>query len=106
MQPDVLVMLNANLHKVAKKYVAGGPDLVIEIASPSTATYDRLNKFEAYEQAGVSEYWIVHPQEKTLEVLVLEEGNYQSLGLFQGKDTFPSRVVPGIGDVAVEQFFS
>jgi Uma2 family endonuclease len=104
-QPDVLVVLNANLQKIASKYIAGGPDLVVEVASPGTAIYDRLSKFEAYEQAGVSEYWIVHPQEKTVEVLVLEEDGYQSLGIFRGKDALPSRVVPDIASVAVEQFF-
>jgi len=104
-QPDVLVVLNANLHKIGKKYIAGSPDLVVEIASPGTALYDRLSKFEAYEQAGVPEYWIVHPQNKTVEVLVLEEGGYQSLGIFADKDTLPSRVAPGIADVLVEQFF-
>jgi Uma2 family endonuclease len=104
-QPDVLVVLNANLQRVARKYMVGGPDLAVEVASPSTALYDRLSKFEAYEQAGVSEYWIVHPQEKTIEALVLEDDGYQSLGIFSGKDTLPSRVVPGIMDIAVEQFF-
>ena len=48
---------------------------------------------------------MVHPQEKTVEVLVLEDGGYQSLGIFKGKDTLPSRVALGITDVAVEQFF-
>ena len=104
-QPDVLVVLNDNLHKVAKKYMVGGPDLAVEVASPGTATYDRLSKSEAYEQAGVPEYWMVDPQEKTVEVLVLEDNGYQSLGTFKGKDTLPSRVVPGIVHVAVEQFF-
>jgi Uma2 family endonuclease len=104
-QPDVLVVLNANLHKIVKKYMVGGPDLVVEVASSGTAIYDRLSKFEAYEQAGVSEYWIVHPQEKTIEVLILEGSGYQSLGTFKGKDTLPSRIVPGIVNVAVEQFF-
>jgi Uma2 family endonuclease len=104
-QPDVLVVLNANLHKIARKYVVGGPDLAVEVASPGTAIYDCLSKFEAYEQAGVPEYWIVHPQEKTVEVLVLEDKGYESLGTFRGKDTLPSRVVPGITHVAVEQFF-
>jgi len=104
-QPDLLVVLNANLHKIAEKYIAGGPDLAVEIASPGTAIYDRLSKFEAYEQAGVSEYWIVHPQKKTVEVLVLEEHGYESLGIFKGKDTLPSHVVPGITDIAVELFF-
>jgi Uma2 family endonuclease len=104
-QPDVLVVLNANLEKIARKYVVGGPDLVVEVASPGTAIYDRLSKFEAYEEAGVPEYWIVHPLEKTIEVLVLEDDGYQSLGTFRRKDTLPSRVVPGITNVAVEQFF-
>jgi hypothetical protein len=44
-------------------------------------------------------------QKKTIEVLILEDDGYQSLGIFTGKDTLPSRVVPGITDVAVEQFF-
>ena len=104
-QPDLLVVLNANLHRIEEKYMVGGPDLVVEIASPSTATYDRLSKFEAYKEAGVSEYWMVHPQKKTVEVLVLEEGDYRSLGIFKGRDTLPSRVVPAIADVAVGQFF-
>jgi len=104
-QPDLLVVLNANLDKVEEKYMVGGPDLVVEIASPSTATYDRLSKFEAYREACVPEYWMVHPQKKTVEVLVLEEGDYRSLGVFRGRDTLPSRVVSGIGNVAVEQFF-
>lgn len=104
-QPDVLVVLNANLHKIGKKNVIGGPDLVIEVASEGTALYDRLSKFEAYEQAGVAEYWIVHPQKKTIEILILEDDGYQSLGTFSGKDTLRSRVVPGIMDIAVEQFF-
>ena len=98
-------MLNTNLHKIASKYIEGSPDLVVEVASPGTAIYDRLSKFEAYEQASVPEYWIVHPPERTVEVLVLEEDGYQSLGIFRGKDTLPSRVVPGIMNVAVEQFF-
>lgn len=104
-QPDVLVVLNANLHKITKKYIVGGPDLVVEIASPGTALYDRLSKFEAYEQVGVPEYWLVDHQGKSIEVLVLEENGYQSLGTFEGMATLPSRVAPGIANVAVEQFF-
>jgi Uma2 family endonuclease len=104
-QPDLLVVLNANLHRVEEKCMVGSPDLAVEIISPSSATYDRLSKFEAYKQAGVPEYWMVHPQKKTVEVHVLEEGDYRSLGIFTGQDTLPSRIVPGIAHVAVEQFF-
>lgn len=104
-QPDVLVVLNANLHKIAKNYLSGGPDLAIEVASPGTAIYDRLSKYEAYEQANVPEYWIVHPQEKTIELLLLGPDGYQSQGIFSGKETLPSRVAPGIAQRAVEEFF-
>src|SRR5207249_5327844 len=40
-QPDVFVILNAGLEKVKELRVVGAPDLVVEIASPSTAIQDR-----------------------------------------------------------------
>jgi Uma2 family endonuclease len=104
-QPDILVVLNANLHKIAEKRFIGAPDLVVEIASPGTEIYDRLNKYEAYEQAGVPEYWMVNPTDKSIEVSVLEHGVFELLGVFQGQDTIPSGVVPGIINVQVKQFF-
>ena|SRR5947207_887665 len=104
-QPDILVVLNANLHKIAEKRFIGAPDLVVEIASPGMEIYDRLSKYESYEQAGVSEYWIVNPGDKSVEVSVLEHEVFEPLGMFQGEATIPSRVVPGIVNVQVKQFF-
>jgi Uma2 family endonuclease len=103
-QPDVLVILNANVEKIKVTRVVGSPDLVVEIASPATATYDRRVKYDAYAQAGVPEYWIVDPIAHTVEVLLLEAGVYHSQGVFRGKAILPSTVVPGF-DVAAEQFF-
>jgi Uma2 family endonuclease len=103
-QPDLVVLLNAHLERVAEKKISGAPDLAIEIASPSTAAYDRLTKYEKYAQAGITEYWIAKPVTRTVEVLVLERGEYRSLGVFSGQQTLPSRVVPGL-PVMVEQFF-
>ncbi len=104
-QPDVLVVLNEHLDKVTDKFILGAPDLVVEIASPSTATHDRHNKLDAYARAGVSEYWIVDPFSHTVEVLSLERvGLYQSLGLFSGKATLPSLIIPDFSP-RVEQFF-
>ncbi len=105
LQPDVFVILNASLKKVKVSHVVGAPDLVVEIASPSTAIHDRNRKYHIYAQAGVSEYWIVEPNTKTVEVLILESGEYRSLGIFRGKATLPSRVVPDIAAVPVERFF-
>ncbi len=103
-QPDLVVILNAHLDRIAEKKIIGAPDLVVEVASPSTATYDRLTKYEKYAQAGISEYWIVKSASRTVEVLVLEGGEYRSLGIFRGEQTLPSRIMPDLL-VAVEQFF-
>ncbi len=104
-QPDVLVLLNVHLHRMAVKKVVGAPDLVVEIASPGTAIYDRLSKYDAYEAAGVLEYWLVTPEEQSVEVVVLEQGSYQSSGVFKGSDILPSRIAPEIASVHVKQFF-
>ena len=104
-QPDLLVLLNANLGKITKSRIVGAPDLVVEIASPGTAAYDRLSKFQAYAKAGVEEYWIVNPERRSIEVAFLQNGAYASQGVFQGSNTLPSRIVPGIASVNVEQFF-
>lgn len=103
-QPDVVVVLNAHLDRIQKKKIVGAPNLVVEVASASTAIFDRLTKYEAYARAGIAEYWIVKPASRTIEVMVLEVGEYRSLGIFSGQATLPSRVVPAL-PVRVEQFF-
>ncbi len=103
-QPDVIVLLNEHLDRVAAKKIIGAPDLVVEVASQSTAAYDRLTKYEAYARAGIAEYWIVKPASRTVEVLALEDGEYRSLGIFSGQVTLPSQIVPDL-PVSVEQFF-
>ena len=105
-QPDVLVLLGKNVAKIAEKRIIGAPDLAIEVASPGTATYDRLTKTYTYAQYGVQEYWIVDPRACSVEVFVLENHGYHSLGMFQAKEGIPSRVVPDIRAIRVEQFFS
>jgi len=103
-QPDVVVVLNEHLERIQAKKIVGAPDLVVEIASYSTAAIDRLIKYEKYAHAGIPEYWIVRPERHTVEVFVLEDGEYHSLGIFGGQATLPSRIAPGL-PVHVEQFF-
>ncbi len=103
-QPDVVVVLNEHLDRIQKKRIVGAPDLVVEISSPSTAVLDRLTKYEKYAQAGIREYWIVKPESRTVEVLVLENGEYRSLGIFRGEQSVHSQLVPALA-VKAEQFF-
>ena len=73
-EPDVSVVCDAS--KLDDTGCKGAPDLVMEILSPSTTRHDRFTKFNLYQRAGVREYWIVDPAEKSVQVFVLEEGRY------------------------------
>ncbi len=105
-QPDVLVILHAHQNRLTENRVIGAPDLVVEVTSPGTASYDRHEKLYAYAQAGVAEYWIVDPKAQTVELLMLQNAanGYESQGIFRGMQALPSQIVPDFS-VPVEQFF-
>ncbi len=71
-EPDLVVVCDPS--KLDDRGCKGAPDLVIEILSPSTRRHDRLIKWELYQRAGVREYWIVDPEDKTVQVLTLRDG--------------------------------
>jgi Uma2 family endonuclease len=75
-QPDLCVI--CDLSKIQdNKGCLGAPDLIIEIQSKSTASYDLGVKKSAYEKFGVKEYWVVYPYEKGIEVFILQsDGKY------------------------------
>lgn len=103
-QPDILIVLNEHLERVQRTHVVGAPDLVVEVVSPSSKLYDRVNKHMAYEQAGIPEYWMVYPSQQYIELFVLEQGKYRSLGIFRDQQTLPSRIVPQL-TTPVASFF-
>lgn len=74
-QPDIVVVCDSS--KLDDRGCTGAPDLIIEILSPSTAKKDMVAKFNLYEQAGVKEYWLVHPTDHTVMVFKLgADGKY------------------------------
>jgi Uma2 family endonuclease len=104
-QPDIMVILNEHLSRITSTCIKGAPDLVVEILSPGTASYDRTGKQRAYAQAHVMEYWLVDPDEETIEVLNLVGETYQQMIRFRGDDALISQVVSTIAEVPVRQFF-
>ena len=62
-EPDFLYLSNERAATVITvKYAQGIPELVVEIASPSTRTRDEGIKRHLYERAGVTEYWLIDPE--------------------------------------------
>ena len=74
-QPDLLVVCDPK--KITGGCVRGAPDLVIEILSPSSASYDRLLKFKRYADAGVKEYWLASPELAMIEIFALDNGSFR-----------------------------
>ena len=65
--------------KIDDRGCLGAPDWIIEILSPHTSAKDLREKFDVYEETGVREYWVVHPQEQTVLIYILNaEGKYES----------------------------
>ncbi len=75
-QPDVIMVCDPG--KLDRRGVRGAPDWVLEVLSPSTALHDQLIKRKVYEHAGIKEYWLIHPIDRTVTIYTLEQGRYGS----------------------------
>jgi Uma2 family endonuclease len=95
-QPDLLFVSAARTHIITEPNIQGAPDLVIEIASPSTEDRDRGSKLELYARFEVQEYWLAHPVEETVEPLRLENGQFVSGGVHRRGDTLTTPLLPGL----------
>ena len=85
-QPDLTVV--CDVKKIDSKGCAGAPDLIIEILSPSTGSKDVKDKKAVYEFAEVPEYWIVHPNDQTVIVYILnQQKKYVIDNVYTSKDT-------------------
>ncbi len=94
-QPDLCVICDPS--KLDDKGCIGAPDLVIEILSPGNSKTEMKDKFELYEEAGVLEYWIVYPTERSVQVFKLDEnGRYIGLQPSIETDIVTTPIIPGL----------
>ena len=70
------------------------PDFIMEVISPSTEHNDRVIKFEDYAAHGIREYWIIDPEDKTIEQYLLKDDKYE-LTLKSDNGSIKSRTVSG-----------
>ena len=95
-QPDVLFIRADQQPPAGTQVFIGVPDLIIEVISPSSIRLDRTVKFDAYEQTGVAEYWLVDPKARLVEVYTLARGEYALFGQYTGDELITSAVLPGL----------
>ena len=96
LQPDICVICDKS--KLDERGCAGAPSLVIEILSPGSIRHDTVRKREAYAEGGVPEYWIVHPLDRYIEVLVLDGPSYKlhSVAVAEDGEAVTSATIAGL----------
>lgn len=87
--PDISVVLSGGGAEVLDAYIAGGPDLVVEVLSPGDETYEKLPWYAAQ---GVRELLLVHRDTKDLALYRLQNG--ELVRVAASPDVLESSVVP------------
>jgi len=97
-QPDICVICDPS--KLDKRGCIGAPDLIVEVFSPSTGKRDMNEKFSLYEKSGVSEYWIVYPNDKAVTVFLLQPNCKYNEGttyeIINGAKEVPVKTLEGL----------
>lgn len=104
-QPDLVFIARERLSIIKPDKINGAPDMVVEILSPATAYYDLRRKFKIYEKHGVREYWVIDPEEQSVEIFALQDGRFTLEQKAEKQGTVSSTVVEGF-TLPVESIFS
>lgn len=78
------------------------PVLVAEVLSPSTRREDLIRKSVEYAERGISQYWVVDPEARTIEVLANGEGIWDVLAVIDNERPSAEVGVGEWGTVTVE----
>lgn len=103
-QPDIIFIAKDRLSIIEPARINGAPDLVVEILSPSTGYYDLKKKARTYARHGVREYWVVDPEDHSIEVHVGQEGKFILSQRVEGEGRVESLVLKGLAVEAKEIF--
>ena len=93
-EPDLLLLLDAKDPRRQNSYWLGA-DMVVEVVSPDNPERDLVIKRADYAEAGIPEYWIVHPEAETVTVLAWSEGQYREHGVFKRGEVARSVLLEG-----------
>lgn len=92
LRPDIAFVSRERLAILDGQYMNGGPDLVVEFSSKSTAKRDRTVKADRYFAHGVREYWLPDPVKKSLHLWLWREQGWEKRSAPQ----LASEALPGL----------
>ena len=105
-EPDVVLLLHENDELQGEQFWLGA-DIAMEVVSPDEPNRDLKTKRNEYAEAGITEYWIADPRDRTVTVLTLPEGEteYAEAGRYGEGATAASVLLDGFA-VNVSDVFS
>lgn len=102
--PDVQLYRKGSPRGAELGLSTGAPDLVVEVLSPSSRRFDRVTKLGWYRDIGTPEYWLVDPESRSIERLVLDGDTWRLVDAV-GEGTFEPDSFPGLS-IDLEQLFT
>jgi len=84
LQPDLLIAARSAL---TDRDLPVAPLLAIEVLSPSTRHFDLGIKRALYESAGCAAYWVLDPDEPSITVWELRDGQYAEVARAVGSES-------------------
>ena len=95
-QPDLIFVGNDRLNIVTERAIEGSPTLVIEILSPTTHRTDRVTKAQLYAKYQVPQYWLMDPDQQTLEAYELVIDRYDLAASARDAEVFAPSLFSGL----------
>ena len=101
--PDIIFIRAERGHIVGEEYIAGAPDLIVEVPSPTTSPGDLMRKRALYQLNAIPEIWFVYVYAERIEAVVLENERYVALPRQCGHIRWS--IVPSFG-IDVDKLFA
>ncbi len=95
-QPDMMIICDLEENLNEDDYYKGVPSLVVEVLSKSTRRKDLIKKLDLYMSCGVSEYWIVNPDNQEVTVYLFEDQNISDSVTYKKDEAAQSFIFAGL----------
>ncbi len=97
--PDLAVFRK---EKVVERdcYIRSAPELIVEVLSPGNTRAEEEEKLRDYESLGAPEVWVLSPEARTFEVVLLEDGEHKTRALLRGGQRRPQQFPEAVVDIA------
>ena len=94
-QPDLCVICNPEL--LDNQGCNGAPDWIIEILSKGNSKREMKIKYALYAESGVTEYWLVYPEQRAVHQFVLNQhGTYKLKAMYADDDSVSPDLFPDL----------